>query len=166
MRLDILEAMLLLENEKGHLGWKISDLARAAGVSRALVYYHFGRTKPEILDAGIEVIAFEYFGLTEPRSKLLPEGRGWDSVMHTRRMLSARPSFALFYLRWRTKKSSPIGRKLAAIDARYEAMLARAFPHLSEKKIRALHGILYGVVTAPFLDDDAIEVIRQVVRHL
>lgn len=166
VRLDILEAMLHLENEKGHLGWKISDLARAAGVSRTLVYYHFGRTKPEILDAGIEVIAEEYFGLTDDRAKLVEQGRGWESVMHTRRMIASRPAFAIFYLRWRSHKRSPLAAKLAGIDARYQAMLARAFPHLSPEKIVALHGMLYGVVTAPFLTDEAIVVIRDLALHL
>ena len=166
VRLEILEAMLLLENEKGHLGWKISDLARAAGVSRTLVYYHFGRTKNEILDAGIEVIAIEYFGLGEDRESLLRQGKGWDSVLQTRRMILTHPSFAIFYLRWRTRPRSPIATKLAAIEERYQAMLQRAHPHLSRRKIVALHGILWGVVTAPFLDDDAIDVIRERVLRL
>ena len=162
VRLDILEAMLRLENEKGHLAWKISELARAANVSRTLVYYHFGRTKPEILDAGIEVIAEEYFGLTKSRAKLVEQGSGWDSVLHTRTMITQRPSFAIFYLRWRSQKTSAIAKKLAGIDARYEAMLARAFPKLTPSKVTALHGLLYGIVTAPFLTDEAVDVLRDV----
>lgn len=166
VRLDILEAMLKLENEKGHLAWKVADLARSAGVSRALVYYHFGKTKPDILDAGIEIIAEEYFGLTKKRSELVERGQGWASVAHTRAMITARPSFAIFYLRWRSQKATPIGKKLAAIDARYQAMLARAFPQLSPPKIIALHAMLYGVVTAPFVTDEAVEVIRKLAQKL
>lgn len=166
VRLDILEAMLLLENEKGHLGWKISDLARAAGVSRALVYYHFGKTKREILDTGIELLAVEYFGLTPDRAELVRQGKGWDLVMQTRRMLLSRPAFAVFYLRWRTQKRSPLSARLAAIEVRYQAMLASAFPHLAKEQIGALHGIFYGVVTAPFLTDEALDVIRALLRHV
>src|SRR5262249_15127056 len=80
VRLDILEAMLLLENEKGHLRWKISDVARVAKVSRTLVYYYFGRTKQELLETGVELLGEEYFGLTEEREKLLHEGKGWESA--------------------------------------------------------------------------------------
>jgi hypothetical protein len=62
--------------------------------------------------------------------------------------------------------TSPIGKKLAAIDRRYEAMLTRAFPKLGPSKIVALHAILYGVVTAPFLTDEAVDVVRDLVRKL
>jgi len=166
VRLDILEAMLALENEKGHLAWKISELARKAKVSRALVYYHFGKTKPEILDAGIEVIAEEYFGLTTDRAKLVFEGKGWDSVARTREMIATRPAFAIFYLRWRSQKKSPLAKKLADIDARYEAMLARAFPKLTPDQVLALHGVLYAVVTAPFLTPESIAVLRNLVTKI
>jgi AcrR family transcriptional regulator len=166
VRLDILEAMLRLENEKGHLAWKISDLARLAGVSRTLVYYHFGRTKPEMLDAGIELIAVEYFGLTDERATLVREGKGWESVRQTREMIRSRPAFAVFYLRWRMQPRSPIAAMLVAIEQRYQAMLATAFPKLSKHEIVALHGILYGVVMSPFLTDEAIDVVQKLVRHL
>ncbi len=166
VRLDILEAMMLLENEKGHLGWKISDLARAADVSRTLVYYHFGRTKREILDAGIELIAVEYFGISPERAAMLRQGKAWDSLMHTRQMVLERPAFSVFYLRWRTQKRSPLAVKLIEIEKRYQAMLSAAFPHLAKEQIVALHSILYGVVSAPFLTDEAIEVIRSLLLHL
>jgi AcrR family transcriptional regulator len=166
VRLDILEAMVRLENERGHLAWKISELARAAAVSRALVYYYFGRTKAEILDAGIEVLAEEYFGLTDERERLLGQGKGWESALASRRMALARPAFVVFYLRWRTQKRSPLAAKLAEIDRRYEAMLTVAYPQLSRDQIVALHGILYSVVTAPFLTDEALEVLRRLAAHL
>jgi AcrR family transcriptional regulator len=166
VRLDILEAMVRLENEKGHLGWKISELARAAGVSRALVYYHFGRTKQDILDAGIEILAAEYFGITEERASLLRAGKGWDSALRSRQMTAARPSFVVFYLRWRAQKMSPLAAKFVDIERRYQAMLATAYPQLSPEKVGALHGIMHAVVTAPFLTDEALEVLRQLTVHL
>lgn len=166
VRLDILEAMLHLENEKGHLAWKISDLARSAGVSRTLVYYHFGQTKKEILDAGIELIALEYFGLTDDRADLLRKGNGWDSVIQTQAMIRSRPAFATFYVRWRSQTGSPIAAKLVAIEERYQAMLTSAFPHLSKTQVIALHGILYGVVMSPFLTPEATDLIRKLVPRL
>ena len=45
-------------------------------------------------------------------------------------------------------------------------MLSKAFPHLSRAKVVALHGILYGVVTAPFLSEEAVEEIRKLLLKL
>lgn len=166
VRLDIVEAMVLLEASKGHLGWKISELARAAGVARSLAYYHFGRTKREILETGIEIIAEQYFGMTEDRARMLDAGKGWDSVLQTRDAIRARPSFASFYLRWRLQPQTPFGRQLARIERRYQKMLRTSFPHLSEDEVVALHGILHSVVTAPFMTDASIDVVRRLLLRL
>ena len=42
VRSRVLQAVIAAEVAKGHLKWKVSDLARHAKVSRPLIYYHFG----------------------------------------------------------------------------------------------------------------------------
>lgn len=77
----ILYRVVALETTKGHLKWKVSDLARLAKVSRPLVYYHFGKTKRAILLRCVELIAEEYFGFSEERRRMRSEGRLVESVL-------------------------------------------------------------------------------------
>lgn len=152
----ILHAVIALEVAKGHRKWSVAELARKVGVSRPLIYYHFGKTKPKILETSILLVAEEFFGLTEERVRLLTEGRAVESLLASRRLFLNNPSFALFYLRWRMTKS-PIQKKLLEIETRYQTMLSELFPRAGAAEVRALHGLFYAVVTAPFLDDAAIE---------
>jgi AcrR family transcriptional regulator len=164
-QIDILETMLSLEAAKGHMQWKISDLARAAKVSRSLIYYYFGRSKREIVETGVDIVAAEYFGLTQETVDLLRQRRGWETVLRTRERILSRPAFAVFYLRWRTF-DSPLRTRLVKIEERYQRMLREAFPHLSMSRVVGLHGILYGIVTAPFLTTEAIDEVRELLLHL
>lgn len=158
----ILHAVIALEMGKGHLKWKVSDLARKVGVSRPLIYYHFGKTKQQILDQSILLVAEEFFGLSPEREALMREGRAVESLLLSRELFFKHPDFAVFYLKWRMQKS-PVQKKLVEIEERYQDMLRKYFPRLNSTAIRALHGLLYGIVTAPFLDELAIRMLLKTV---
>lgn len=158
--LKIPHAVIELEVMKGHLRWTVAALARKVKVSRPLIYYHFGRTKEQILDKSILLVAEEYFGINPERIKMLQEGRAVESLLLTRKLLRDTPAFGLFYSRGRVIKS-PLQKKLIEIENRYQAMLKNHFPQLSEEKIRALHGLFYGIVMAPFLDEKSIAIMIQ-----
>lgn len=161
----ILHAVISLEISKGHLKWKVADLARKVGVSRPLIYYHFGKSKREILEKSLLMVAEEFFGITPEREAMLKEGRAIESLLLSRKMFLADPAFALFYLKWRMEKS-PMQAKLVEIERRYQKMLARLFPRLLPAEIVALHGIFYAVVTAPFLDAAAIDLILRLTKRI
>lgn len=152
----ILHAVIGLEVSKGHLRWKISDLARKVRVSRPLIYYHFGKTKQEILERSAVMVAEDFFGITPERIALLEEGRAVESLLQSRKLFLADPSFALFYLKWRTT-SSPLQRRMIEIEERYQAMLQEHFPRLKKAEVVALHAMFYSVVTAPFLEEKSIK---------
>jgi AcrR family transcriptional regulator len=161
----ILHAVISLEVSKGHLKWKVSDLARKVGVSRPLIYYHFGKSKREILEKTVVMVAEDYFGLTPDRVEMLQAGRAVESLLLSRKLFLANPAFAVFYLKWRMEKS-PLQSKLLEVERRYQQMLSRQFPGLTKGEITALHGIFYGVVTAPFLDEAAIKTIIRVTSRI
>lgn len=152
----ILHAMVSLEVSKGHLKWKLSDLSRKSGIKRPLIYYHFGKTKKAIFENGVLTVANEYFGLTEERLKMLSDGRAYESLMLTRKMIQENPSFAIFYLKWRSEKS-PLQKKLIEIEKKYQKTLKKLFPKSTDSEIVAFHGVFYSIVVAPFLDEAAIE---------
>jgi len=165
VRLDILNKVIELETSKGHLKWKVSDLARISKVSRPLIYYHFGKTKREILVSSLEIIAAEYYGLNEERFEMLKNGRGWQSVLQTRDMFMKNPSFATFYMKWRMTKT-PLQEVFLRVEKKYQESLQKNFPHLSKAKVGALHAILQGVVTAPFLTAEALDEIFKLTQKL
>lgn len=151
----ILRSVIALESSKGHLKWKISELARIAKVSRPLVYYHFGKTKEEILRNCVERIAIDYFGLGEERSQTLKTGKVIDSLLQTREMFVGNPALVVFYQRWRMQ-SSPLKNQLVEIERRYQAKIHAAFPHLSRTQVVTLHSLFHGLITAPFSTEDSI----------
>jgi AcrR family transcriptional regulator len=137
------------------LRWKVSDLARATGVSRPLIYYHFGKTKKEILMTSIEMLSEFFFGLSKEREKMLYEGKAWESVLISRELFSRNPSFAIFYFRWRLIKS-PMQQRLQELEKKYQIMLKKAFPTLTQEKILVLHAINQAVVTSPYLSAESL----------
>ncbi|MGZ3651324.1 MAG: TetR/AcrR family transcriptional regulator [Bdellovibrionota bacterium] len=156
VRLKILHAVVALEMHKGHLKWKVADVARKAKSSRALVYYHFGKTKSEILSNCIELIAADYFGLREDRLATLKSGKGLESLLQTREMFLENPALAVFYQKWRAEPLSLLGQKFIEIEKRYQAKIAEAFPSLRPNSVVTLHAIFHGLITAPFATTESI----------
>jgi len=146
----VLSTIISLEMSKGHLKWKVTDLARISSVSRPLIYFHFGNTKKKILESAMDIIAEEFYGLSPERTEMVKKGRLLDSLRMSHELFLKNPSFGTFYLKWRTTVS-PLQKKYLEIEGRYHARLRLVYPHLSEGQITALHAFLHGIVTAPFL---------------
>lgn len=155
-QLKIWNTILSLEVSKGHLKWKVADVARFARVSRPLVYYHFGRSKPEILAKCLEMIAEEYYGLTPERARLLREQGLRESLRQTRVMADANPALAVFYLKWRSQ-ASPLRDQLIQFEKRYVAKLRKAFPHLTATQAELVQAFLHGLITAPFVEEKTMD---------
>lgn len=160
---SVLKSVLHLEVSKGHLRWKVSDLARTSKVSRPLIYYHFGNTKNDILVSSIKILAREYFGLNESRAVMMKTGDALGSIMDTRNSLMKHPDVITFYFKWRTSRTK-LQKYLIEIETEYQALLATAFPRLSRNQIAGLHGLFFGLVTAPFLTRESIA--REPLRSL
>lgn len=156
VKLTILNSVLAAEVAKGHLKWKVSEIARAAKVSRPLIYYYFGTTKKEILTECLAVIAKEYFGLSESRENMLKAGEVAESLKQTRAMFRKNPALVVFYQKWRMQ-DSPIGKQLEEIEVRYQKKLKACYPHLSAVQVMILHAIFHGLITAPFLTNEGLK---------
>ena len=100
------------EIEHGHLKWKVSDLARGAGVSRSLIYYYLGKSKMEIILSAIDTIWPEFYGLTESR-RLLREREGFMASVLLSKDLSRRmPFLTCFFYTWYLRQNT-VGKKTA-----------------------------------------------------
>ncbi|MEK7357679.1 MAG: hypothetical protein AAB250_14605 [Bdellovibrionota bacterium] len=147
----LLNAVFTAENQKGHLKWKVSELARACKVSKSLVYYHLGKSKVEILYSCIDIVGAEFYGLNPTRENMVRSGDLISSIEYTRKMFMQTPAFTGFYVRWRMTQTD-VGKRLENLDNRYQAKLAALFPKLNAVEREGLQAIFHGLVTSPKLD--------------
>jgi AcrR family transcriptional regulator len=164
-RTAILIKVISLEVNKGHLKWKVSDLARLCGVSRSLVYYHFGRTKGEILGHCLQMVAEDYYGLSTEDAPGLFDERLREVLIQTRRVHLRHPEIAAFYQRWRSQPS-PLRDQLIKYEKRFQQKLRKTYPHLTNAQVIAIHGIFHGLITAPFMNDDAVAEVAELIKSL
>lgn len=148
----LVNTVLAFENSKGHLKWKVTEIARASKVSKSLVYYYLGSTKEQILDSSIRIGSEEFYGLSPERVAMVKGGDLVGSLMYTRQIFLKNYAFSAFYLRW-ISTPTEIGEKLREYDARYQKKLKLLYPHLTEKERTALRAIFNGLIVAPVMDE-------------
>jgi AcrR family transcriptional regulator len=165
VRMKILNLILTYEVSKGHLKWKVSDVARKLKLSRSLIYYHFGKSKAEILDSCYQLIAEEFYGLRED----LPALRSADqpaieaAFLKTQAIYLDNPAIVIFFHRWRLERSEPQARILK-MEERFRAKLKNAYPRLSPDELLAFQTIIHGAVTSPFCPPAAMKVLVELVQ--
>lgn len=152
----ILKSTICFEVTKGHLKWKVSDLARAAQVSRPLIYYHFGKTKIEILESCLELLAKRFYGLDIQSIGEKSPAEFFQQMHASHRFLHSFPELTTFYLKSRSGKSFLRDRFLS-FEKRYQKKLQRIFPKLTETDAIAFHSIFHGIVSAPFATSQSTE---------
>jgi len=158
-------AAMSLDFRKGHQRWTISELSRASGITRSLIYYYFGNSKTDILVESVKTIGEEFFGLTPERLKLWDVGTIADSIDISRRFIEANPDLAAFYLLHRTK-DSPIGKAFRDLEIRHQQKLLKYFPESSEAAVKLRAALLFGLVFASNINSDAVEQAIRLAKQL
>jgi len=153
----ILDAVLYLEVQKGHLLWKVSDIARVTKVTRSLIYYYFGKSKQEIVQVALKVVGEEFFGLSPNRLDLWKKGNFSQSVLETRKQIEKAPHVFVFYLNWRNRESE-LKKQLVQLENRYLSKLMESFKGITIEEARALFAIFLGLVSTPLIQEQDIEV--------
>jgi AcrR family transcriptional regulator len=152
----ILDAALKLELTHGHVRWKMTDLARASGVTRTLIYYYFGHSKESILQAAITIIGEEFFGLSEARQALWSNRQIWESFRKSRALVKNTPHIPIFYLEQR-QPEKPFYQEMQTLEKRYLQKLSGRFPKASTDSLRAAFATFFGIVTIAEIDDTVLE---------
>lgn len=155
IKLKIIEIVIRLDTEKGHLKWSITQVSKLAKVSRSLVYYHFGKTKNDILLECLSSVLTEFYGLTDERMSLAKASLS-DSLKKTHAIYMRNPSFAIFFQKWRNKPSK-IRDKYIEIEELYDKKLSVLFPRANPHQRKAIHAFFHGLVTAPYVDEKTID---------
>lgn len=144
----VLDAVIRLEVNKGHLQWKLTEISRLSGVGRPLIYYYFGKSKEEIVQTALKIIGDEFFGLSEERLQLWREGRVEESIRRTRDLLQNAPHVSVFFFYWRYRQGE-IADFLKNLEKRYREKLRLAFPEKTPVEIDAIFVILFGLILLP-----------------
>ena len=165
IRMNILNEVLMAEVMKGHLKWKVADIARKLNVSRSLLYYHFGKSKEDILKSCYDLISQEFYGLNLDKAplRLLDDRIIAEALMKTQSIYLKNPAIVVFFHRWRIKPSE-IQTQILKIENQFRAQLQAVFPELSSLEITALHTLMHGVVTSPFTSAEAVQIVASVIK--
>lgn len=142
-----------LEARLGHLKWKVSDLARAAKVSRPLVYLYLGKSKQEILSHSIDIFVTDFYRLGDTDISFEISA---EAILTAQKMVQKNPEAMLFYLTWR-HKDSWINNKFQEVEKAFQKKLSALYPGLGTKQISFLYAVLHGLTTAPFLDEEQVQ---------
>lgn len=138
--------VLKLEMSKGHMRWKVTELEAKSKISRSLIYRYLGSTKEEILKSSLQIFTFQFYGFKKEETPLPFHKR----IEYTRQFLIDNHEIVLFYQKWRTQDSW-IQKEFIAIENRFQQLLKEIFPVLKTDEIFAIHALIHGLVTAPFL---------------
>jgi len=152
---SILNAVIRLEVTKGHLLWKMTDLSRLSGVGRPLIYYYFGNSKDEIVQAAMKIIGDEFFGFSDERMELWKRGDVMETVSRTRALLEKAPFISVFYFHWR-HQTGEIADHLRGLERRYFEKLSSVCPQFSQAQIEALFSALFGATVFPQLSEEGL----------
>lgn len=161
----VLNAALELDFRKGNLKWTMSELSRKSGITRSLIYYHFGRSKTAILSEAINVIGEEIIATGPDRVALWRDGKWAETVRLSREVASQAPHLCNFYLLHRDRPTE-IGTAIRALETAYLKKLQKLFPELPAAGIKALFAFFFGICFAPHVDDETVEVAIQGLRKL
>jgi AcrR family transcriptional regulator len=151
----VLDSVIRLDIQKGHLSWTISDLARASKITRPLIYYYFGNSKENIMKTAIEFLGEEYFGLSDARIKLWSEGKVVESVLLSRLLCQKAPYVHIFFM-IRRNQNSFVGETLREYESRYRNKIRKFYPNVTNDSIDALAAVFFGLVAMPDLSETGV----------
>lgn len=147
----ICNAVLRLEVEKGHLLWKVSDVAKYSDVTRSLIYYYFGKEKEVIVEEAFRYFLDTFFNLSQT------DKMGVRKRMHeTLKKMTEMPYiFVLFYLE--RDKDSEVGRIIREGEERLFSFLQKDFPEMSKSDILKLYILELGAIAYKGLTSDDVD---------
>lgn len=161
----VLNAALDLDFRKGHLKWTMSELSRKSGITRSLIYYHFGRSKSAILQEAVRVIGEQLIGVDAERMEQWRAGDWTKAIVRSRQLTEESPSLLNFYLLHRGRPTE-IGESLKKLEGEYYKKLEALFPQLDKSARQALFAFFWGVTFAPDVDQAAINIAVKALKAL
>ena len=147
----ICNAILKGEVTKGHLKWKVSEVARSAGVSRPLVYHYLGSDREQMLVESYNFMCDIVFHVNSTQKVPIK-----DVIKDVLAKLKSMPYLLpLFYLE--KDKDSQCGEIIRRYEQETLEKLANSNPHMSKNEILRLYLLELGCGLYKTLDDEKVE---------
>lgn len=143
-------AIFELEDKRGHLKWKTTELVRNTAVSRQLIYRYFGSSKKEFLTTAVFAFCHEFYGFGEGELNLA------GKIGEARERLRKYPEAVIFYQKWRARESF-LQQEFIRVETMFQKKLKKIFPDFSQKQVLQAHACIHGLVTSPFLTAEQAE---------
>jgi len=147
----ILNAVTKLEISKGHLKWKISDVAKEADVTRSLVYYYLGKDKEVILKEAVKFMLQSVFNLFEDE----PVRVNYRLKIALNQIKQMPYLLVLFVLNRRA--DNEIGEIIRAGENQLFTLLKKIYPQMSDQQILQLYVMELGAACHGDLSDEFID---------
>ncbi len=146
-------AYIILQHEitHGHLKWKISAIAEAAGVSRSWIYKYYGREKEEILYLGLITAIDDFLCISEERQALLREKGVVAALEKSRDLMIQYPEINAFYQKFSNSRCR-YGKIIRAKEKEYTTRyLMGRYGFKNEFQAYLFRSVLHGVGAALFI---------------
>lgn len=154
---DVFDAVLKLDLAKGYLKWTLSDLSRQSKVSRTLIYYYFGKSKEAIMNAAIDALGKEYFGLSEDRLQLWKDKNIYESIRRSRILWQKSPHTYSFYI-LRRQQDNAVGARLRDLEKMYEKKMKIFYPNIPSAMVEATRATFFGLAVSPTLSEEGLQI--------
>lgn len=136
----ICNSVMKMEVAKGHLEWRLSDIAKDADVTRSLIYYYFGKEKDLILEEAFRYMIDLFYNLDRKNSMNIV-----DRLNFVLGNLKNMPwVFVLFYLQ--KDADNKIGELIRNAEARLLEIFKEDYPGLDEMTFKKLYVLQLGCV--------------------
>jgi AcrR family transcriptional regulator len=145
---SVLRAAIELDIKRDHLKWRMSDLSRASGVSRSLIYYYFGRDRSAILSEAIRLFGEPLSGIAKNHMDLWDRKAYAEALFKARQILERIPQIFIFYLLHRNAESE-IGELIRQFEKKGIQKRKKFFPSLDDQGARALYSLQMGICIGP-----------------
>lgn len=156
----LIGAALELEAKRGHLKWTISDLSRRSGVTRSLIYYHFGHSKVGLLLEAVKTVGERILKEVANPHLFESEKTILGGLAGVRSAFWQLPFFSDFYF-YNRKKVSELGDAIRELECQCFQQLDShllSFPTLQKKGMMV---VLYGAIFSPIVERETLEFISR-----
>lgn len=150
---SVMEAVIELEMTKGHLKWRMSDLARKSGVTRSLLYYYFGKSTHSIFKEAVNFYIGQFLEFRQERAEKIRQGQVIDLISSARKRLRKNPYFLQFYAKHRLEETPEISTLFQKAEHKYFENLRDSLPTRWRPLARVLWALIFGLAIQPSLSE-------------
>lgn len=161
---QIMEAVIELEVVKGHLKWRLSDLARTSDVTRSLIYYYFGQNKENIFKQAVDYYIGEFLDFRLERAEKFRRGEIIDLISTARKKLRKNPYFLQFYAKHRLEETE-VSHVFNMAEKKYFENLRISLPKKWRPLSRVLWALVFGLAVQPNVTESDLKTAETVMRR-